>query len=225
MPQGCWALVLFFALLILLPFFLADVMLTALGDLGLTAQQSLLAALGIFFGSAVNIPVTKLEREEPVQFRQPDMFGFYRLKFRPAQRKSYTLLAVNLGGCVIPVLLSLYQINRLFTSGLTPVIWAVLVATAINSYICYRVAKPVQHMGIAMPPLVPALVAAACALILQPDHAPVIAFISGVMGPLIGADFFHLKDISRISTGVASIGGAGTFDGIVVSGIIATLLA
>jgi uncharacterized membrane protein len=57
------------------------------------------------------------------------------------------------------------------------------------------------------------------------EIAPLIAFSSGVLGTLIGADLLHLNDIRKITTGVASIGGAGTFDGIVLSGFIATLLA
>jgi uncharacterized membrane protein len=41
----------------------------------------------------------------------------------------------------------------------------------------------------------------------------------------VGADQRHLKDIQKISAGVASIGGAGTFDGIVLSGIVAAYLS
>lgn len=58
------------------------------------------------------------------------------------------------------------------------------------------------------------------ALLLVPDHAPPIAFVAGVLGPLIGADLLHLRDIEKIATG-----GAGTFDGIVLSGILAAYLA
>jgi uncharacterized membrane protein len=46
-----------------------------------------------------------------------------------------------------------------------------------------------------------------------------------VLGPLIGADLLHLRDIEELETGIASIGGAGTFDGIVLSGIVAAYLA
>ena len=55
-------------------------------------------------------------------------------------------------------------------------------------------------------------------------RAPV-AFVAGVLGPLIGADLLHLKDIMKVSAGVLSIGGAGTFDGIVLSGLFAALFA
>ncbi|MBH0192946.1 MAG: DUF1614 domain-containing protein, partial [Nitrospira sp.] len=35
----------------------------------------------------------------------------------------------------------------------------------------------------------------------------------------------HLREIEKIATYIASIGGAGTFDGIVLSGIVAAYLA
>jgi uncharacterized membrane protein len=76
-----------------------------------------------------------------------------------------------------------------------------------------------------MPGLVPALIAAVLALLLAPDQAAPVAFVAGVAGPLIGADLLHLKDIEKSAVGIASIGGAGTFDGIVLSGIVAAYLA
>jgi uncharacterized membrane protein len=82
----------------------------------------------------------------------------------------------------------------------------------------------VPDVGITMPPLVPAGAAALCGLLLAPEWAPPIAFMAGVLGPLIGADFLHLDDIADLGTGMASLGGAGTFDGIVLSGLVATLL-
>lgn len=83
-------------------------------------------------------------------------------------------------------------------------------------------AKPVEGIGIAMPGLLPPLIAAMSALLLVPDQAPPVAFAAGVLGPLIGADLLHLRDVSQ---GSISIGGAGTFDGIVLSGIVAAYLA
>jgi uncharacterized membrane protein len=80
-------------------------------------------------------------------------------------------------------------------------------------------------VGIVVPGLVPALAAATSALILAPEQAPPVAFIAGVLGPLIGADILHLKDISKLGSGMISIGGAGTFDGIVLSAVVAAYLA
>jgi uncharacterized membrane protein len=82
-------------------------------------------------------------------------------------------------------------------------------------------------VGIVMPGFISPAAAAGSALLLVPDAAPAAAFVAGTLGPLIGADFFHINDLIRNPRGVgmASIGGAGTFDGIVLSAILATLLA
>jgi uncharacterized membrane protein len=45
------------------------------------------------------------------------------------------------------------------------------------------------------------------------------------MGTLLGADVLHFGDIRGLGAPMASIGGAGTFDGIFVTGILAVLLA
>jgi uncharacterized membrane protein len=63
------------------------------------------------------------------------------------------------------------------------------------------------------------------ALVLDPEHAAHLAYISGVFGVLIGADILRLNTIAALGTPVAAIGGAGTFDGIFLTGIIAALLA
>jgi uncharacterized membrane protein len=52
-----------------------------------------------------------------------------------------------------------------------------------------------------------------------------LAYISGSMGTLIGADLTNLDKVQGIGAPVASIGGAGTFDGIFLTGILAVLLA
>jgi uncharacterized membrane protein len=98
---------------------------------------------------------------------------------------------------------------------------------AVNVIVCYLVARPIAGVGIAMPGLASPAVAVILALLLAPpDTAPPVAFVVGVVGPLVGADLSHLRDIEAVGdVGVMSIGGAGTFDGIVLSGIIAAYLA
>ena len=100
-----------------------------------------------------------------------------------------------------------------------------LIAGIVNIAVCYFLARPVQGVGILLPGLVPAAVAAILALIFAPSEAAPVAYVAGVAGPLIGADLLHLKEIEQSAVGVASIGGAGTFDGIVLSGIVAAYLA
>ncbi len=221
-PYGCLPLIIFLVIASL-PFLLADVVLNALSRLGLSPFSALLVGAGIFLGGVVNIPVKRISRAGSPESGGYAMFGFDR--FIPGQsgEKNYTIIAVNVGGCLIPGAIAVYELLRVTTSGGALLVSAG-VAIFINIIVCYKIAKPVPHVGIAMPGLVPALVAAICAVMLDPQMAPQIAFMAGVFGPLIGADLLHLKDIKNLNTGMASIGGAGTFDGIVLSGLIATLL-
>jgi uncharacterized membrane protein len=192
--------------------------------LGLSPQASFLAAFGIFFGGLVNVPVKRIPCDETIEVMPFTLFGFGRVFPRWVRRRTYTIIAVNLGGCVVPTAIAIYELVRLAGVG-GGVLLAALTAAAINIVVCYLMARPVPQVGIALPAFVPALVAAACGLLFVPDQAPLIAFAAGVLGPLIGADLLHLRDIQRIGAGIASIGGAGTFDGIVLSALIATLLA
>jgi uncharacterized membrane protein len=51
-------------------------------------------------------------------------------------------LAVNVGGCVVPVGLVLYEPLQLATWG-APALWAVLIAGILNIGVCYFLARPV----------------------------------------------------------------------------------
>jgi uncharacterized membrane protein len=130
-----------------------------------------------------------------------------------------TVLAVNLGGAVIPIVLSLYLIvkNALYRLSL----FGVLIVSAV----CYSLAEPVPGLGIAMPVFVPPLVTAITVLILSRQHAAPLAYISGSLGTLIGADLLNLGIIQGLGAPVASIGGAGTFDGIFVTALLAVIFA
>lgn len=178
-------------------------------------------ALGIFFGGVVNLPVQRIPHDEIIEVDPFGLFGFDRLIPHLVRRRTFTVLAVNLGGCVIPSLLAAYEMVRIAAAG---ALAAAVASIAINVAVCYQFARVVAG-GIALPPLLPALAAALCALLLAPEMAPPVAFTAGVLGPLVGADLLHLRQIREIAVGVASIGGAGTFDGIVLSALVATLLA
>jgi uncharacterized membrane protein len=101
----------------------------------------------------------------------------------------------------------------------------ILITLTMISAISYKLSRPVAGVGIGMPILIAPLTAAGLALILDPSHAAHLAYISGVLGVLIGADILHLKNINKLGAPIASIGGAGSFDGIFMTGIIAALLA
>ena len=91
--------------------------------------------------------------------------------------------------------------------------------------VCHWLARPVPGLGIALPVFVPPLTTAAVALILSRRKAPPIAYIGGSIGCLVGADLLNLGKVQGLGAPVASIGGAGTFDGIFLTGVLAVLLA
>ncbi len=223
-PLGCLPLLLVFFLIVLLPFMFAQVFLIAMVKLRLTPEVGLLVVTGIFLGSIINIPIKRIVRDEEFLADPFSPFGLFGVWPRRPQVQKETVIAINVGGCIIPTCLALYEVGHLMTSS-SMSLGALLLAVLINVGICYWIAKPVAGIGIALPAFVPPLAAVSAALLLAPEEAPAVAFVAGVMGPLIGADLFHLRDISRVATGMGSIGGAGTFDGIVLSGILAAYLA
>ena len=123
-------------------------------------------------------------------------------------------------GALIPAALSVYLISRINFGLSLPILLAV-VTVVVN-----RLARPVRGVGIAVPGLAPPLVAVLGAyLFCPPDLRAPCAYIASTMGILIGADLLNLGRIRQLGAPVASIGGAGTFDAIFLSGIIAVLLS
>jgi uncharacterized membrane protein len=224
MPAGLLALLMTFLLLLLMPLLLADAMVSALQQLGMTRSFGALLVLAIFAGSLFNIPVRRKSRAEVLAYRPFDFYGIDRLAPRLLGERSQQVIALNVGGCVIPLLIVMYQLMRLGSSD-AAVFPALLLACALNTAACYLMARPVAGLGILLPIFVPGCLAALLALFLAPAHAPGVAFCAGVLGPLIGADLLHLRDLGRRGAGLLSIGGAGTFDGIVVSGFLAVMLS
>ncbi|WDE10227.1 DUF1614 domain-containing protein [Thalassomonas haliotis] len=221
MPAGIFALVCFFLLLVLWPLIFMDIMLLALAKLGIPPFYGLFIILAIVGGSFINIPLKRYRFREEVKSNWLKLYGLEH-RFLPLRLKQNEMvIAVNVGGCLVPLLLALYQLARLSMTG------GLLMATAaimINVVICYRLSKVKPGVGILLPAFYPGIIAGLCGLLFYPQNPSAVAFCSGILGPLIGADLFNLKQIVQLRAGIASIGGAGTFDGIVISGFIALLL-
>lgn len=214
----------FVLLLILMPLFFGQLMFAALEKLHLGPDSAAVLMVAIVLGSFVNIPVKRLVREELVSTHPLAVLGLHRLWPQLHRVRHETTIALNLGGCIVPAGLALYELLQIVSAD-ERALAGVGVAVVANTAACYFVARPVAGIGIVMPGFISPLVAAIAALLLTPEQAAPVAFIAGVAGPLLGADVLHLKDIRSTAVGVASIGGAGTFDGIVLSGIIAAYLA
>ena len=169
-------------------------------------------------GSYVNIPIAYLPEKETTTVAHISFFGVtYAVPV--VHEWAATILAVNLGGAVIPVAVSLYLMAK-------HRLWALsALGVAIVAAICHFVARPVPGLGIAEPVLVPAAATAFVALLLSRRLAAPLAYVCGSLGTLIGADLLNLDKVQGLGAPVASIGGAGTFDGIFVTGLLAVLYA
>ncbi|SRR5712691_5006227 len=129
-----------------------------------------------------------------------------------------TVVAINVGGALLPLLLSLYLLFhfRMYVR--------MLVGVVVVAVIVHGLARIVPGVGIAVPMFIPPLVAAGVGLILSFRRAPPVAYVAGSMGTLIGADLLNLPRVAELGAPVVSIGGAGTFDGVFLTGIIAGLI-
>jgi uncharacterized membrane protein len=169
-------------------------------------------------GSYVNVPVWEFPEERIVSGHEVRVFGI-RYVVPTVEHWPGTVIAVNLGGAIVPTLLALYLIakNGIYLEALLGVS---AVAAAVH-----RIARPIAGVGIGVPALLPPLFAAVFAGLISPHAAPPLAYASGTLGTLIGADLLNLRKVRGLGAPVASIGGAGTFDGIFLTGILAVLLA
>ncbi|MFW5837679.1 MAG: DUF1614 domain-containing protein [Desulfovibrionaceae bacterium] len=234
--HGAAALLVFFLLLVFL-FVLIQVgaVTLAFTKLGLSASQGFLLLVLTLIGATINIPVYRTGRLVPVR---PKLFTFQlgrgfgpQLQDQGEDSLREQIVAVNVGGCVIPTLLSMLLVSRLDTSGMAESHAHMMVAlsVAIVAATTHKLAKPVQGVGIGVPVLLPPIVTALTAIILAPPEiAPHVAYVAGSLGTLLGADVLHLlrrSTMARLDAPVLAIGGAGTFDGIFLTGIIAVLLA
>lgn len=230
-PLGCLAVVVAMLLLCLMPLFLIDVLHSALARLHLPGPIAALSVAAILVGSMVNVPVYRIPRGDA----QPELvmglvyWGMMAPQYRYARRE--TVVAVNVGGCVVPVILAAWQVLHIARLGAGPAI-ALAIVAAVDIAVCFLSARPLPGIGIVMPAFISPLAAVLTTWLIcgfwEPagaDNLAPIAFTAGIAGPLIGADLLHLKDLPRTPVGVMSIGGAGTFDGIILSGVLAALLA
>ena len=186
--------------------------------LGVSSSTALLLLVGSLVGSYFNIPVAELPEQRVLSGQVVDFYGMRYVVPVVAQWPG-TVIAVNVGGAVIPTVMSFYLLLRydVWVQG--------AIATAIVAAICYALSNPVPGVGIAIPIFVPVVATAIVAFLLSREHAARLAYIAGSLGTLIGADLLNLGRIRGLGAPIASIGGAGTFDGIFLIGILAVLLA
>lgn len=224
-PIGC---LIFFAFILFLPilFILGYFHVVTLGfeKLGISPEITIFLLFLILIGSAINIPLTKKKLVYKIESR---FFGLFPpTKFGGGPKPQIQGIAINLGGAVIPILLSFYFLFLVWRAGfsLQPILIATILMIIISKFLA-RITPPFRGKGgVSLPTFIPPIFSAIFALILTSEFAAPTAFISGVLGTLIGADILNLKRVQKFG-GFVSIGGAGVFDGIFLVGIISALLA
>jgi len=212
------SLAIFLIFLLVIPFLIFMLPAVAFAKLGLSPVAGLVFFWLCLVGSLINIPVYQRESEyssEPDEFTM--LFNrFFNVKIPHFQKQ---IISLNLGGAILPGFLSFYLISSVSFQ-------SVFMATIITTICSFLLSKPVKGVGIVIPAFIPPIIAAISALIFSDKaHAPAVAYISGVMGTLIGADLLRLHQLKKHGVSFLSIGGAGVFDGIFIVGIISVLLA
>ena len=190
--------VLFMTLVILFILISINLFGMAFKKLGFPPEYSVYFLFLSLPGSYVNIPIKKISS--------------------PVELKGSTSIAINVGGAVIPVIMSL------FLSTMVSLV-DVLIGIFMITILLNKIARPVKGSGIRIHALIPSILASAIALIISTQDAPMIAYISGTIGCLIGVDLLNLRKIPDMGVPVVSIGGAGTFDAIFLTGIISVLIS
>jgi len=192
----------------------------------------LLIFLLSLFGSGVNIRIKEVESIQPIVYLKEVYFFGVRwpipeIRYGPGKM----VIAINVGGALIPLFFSLYLlIFSVPSHEINPLISYVkiIVAFIVVTLVVHSFAKPVKGLGIAIPSFIPPLISAIVAAILYPIYVKtnpfIIAYVAGTLGTLVGADLLNWKKIPELGAPMASIGGAGVFDGVYMTGLAAVII-
>lgn len=191
----------------------------AFAKLGLSGDSAFLLLALSLLGSWFNLPLFTISGgpSQPVPKLPPPLDSLFRMPRRLIPGR--VLVALNVGGAVVPVAFSAY-LYRFHTLPVTDIALGIAGVAAVS----HMFSRPVPGVGIGMPILIAPVTAALLALVINPENPAPLAYISGTLGVLIGADILRLKDVRNMGSPLATIGGAGTFDGIFITGLVAVLL-
>uniref|UniRef100_A0A7C2K446 DUF1614 domain-containing protein n=1 Tax=candidate division WOR-3 bacterium TaxID=2052148 RepID=A0A7C2K446_UNCW3 len=178
----------------------------AFTKLGISPQTAIFLYLFTLLGSFINIP---LARQTSYTLRRNFWFVI------PEVRE--TIVGINVGGAIIPVIVSLYLLTKI-----NPI--HCIIPVIIMALICKSMTRVIPGRGFVMPALIPPILAILLSYIFYPENPAACAYITGTLGTLIGADLLNLHNIKNLHSTFVSIGGAGVFDGIFLTGILSALL-
>jgi len=225
-------------LLFVIPLFTVakTALLYTLNDIGIGYPYDYLIVIAIFYISIVTsvINIRVIEKKSGVFSLVVERGYVYFLGIpipviSSKLVENKVIIAVNVGGALIPVIVSLVISSYIVSKGLLS-FQEILIPVIITALTTFIVSKPIPRVGIATPAFIPPSIAMLSSIFfigLKPI-APIVAYISGSIGSLVGADILRLSIeyksfVNKYGPSILSIGGAGTFDGIYLSGILALL--
>lgn len=188
------------------------------GRMGIPGWAALLLLLASLLGGYVNIPLVHFPDSTILDVAELRRLG-ESYPVLVTRDWPGMVLAANVGGALIPGAVSVYLVvkRRL----LVPAFFC----TAAVAAAVYFFSRTVPGLGIVVPVYVAPVSAAVAALAASRVQAAPLAYIGGSLGTLFGGDLMRMPHILSLGSPFVSIGGAGTFDGIFISGILALLLA
>jgi uncharacterized membrane protein len=186
--------------------------------MGIPGWAALLLLLASLLGSYVNIPIIHFPDSKVLDVLELRKLG-ESYPVLVARDWPGMVLAVNVGGALIPAAVSIYLIVR------RRLLLPAFFCTAAVAAAVYFFSRTVPGLGIVVPVYVAPVSAAVAALVASRVQAAPLAYIGGSLGTLFGGDLLRMPHLLSLGSPLVSIGGAGTFDGIFISGILALLLA
>jgi uncharacterized membrane protein len=227
-PLSVFAIILLIALVVILvPLLILGIIGAAFTRLGFSWISALAVVLLMLFGSFVNIPIYHIRRDMiRVSNDETSVFDVCV----PCKNGQVwdTILSLNLGGAVIPVIVSLYIMYQAIQITGLSLVFTVCAGITVVATITFFSTHPVTYKGIQVPLLIPGLTALLVSLLLAGGTgltASVTAFVSGVTGVLLGGNIAQLNRIQDLQIPEVSLGGIGTFGSIFLCCILPALVA
>jgi uncharacterized membrane protein len=221
------AVILIVALIIfVIPLLILGIIGAAFARLGFSWITALAVILLMLLGSGVNLPIYKIKRDT-IRLSEINS-NVFDIGEQSGSHAWETIVSLNLGGAIFPLAISTYLIYRagmIVGSQLVISVCAGVIAVSVITFVATR---SFPRVGLRVPLLMPALTALLVSILLNGGvglTAAVPAFVSGVVGTLLGGNIAHLLKVRDLDIDEISIGGGGTFAAIFICCILPTLIA
>jgi uncharacterized membrane protein len=190
--------------------------------LGLSILEAVALYVALLVAGFVNLPVYEFKSRRDSEQKYVSYLGMkYPL---PVWHGHNTVVSINLGGCILALMISGYL-------ALSLPLTTTLLSMAIVALGIFLLSKPSRSAGFYVPALAPpllSLLVALTGLYLSGGglyNCARLAFAAGTAGTLLGTTLLNAPRLEKLGTSSISVGGLGTFDGIILTGLLSTIVA